>query len=64
MVYPVGLAEVMPCIDSRAECGHCGGTIIWDELHGWLHTSGWYACHNPASGQPREVMAEPTRERP
>lgn len=63
MVYAVGLTETQPPIDSLADCGHCGGSIIWDEVHGWLHLSGWYACRNPDSGAAREVMASPSQER-
>jgi hypothetical protein len=46
-----------------ADCEHCGGSIIWDEVQGWLHLSGWYACRNPDSGAAREVMASPSQER-
>ena len=63
MVYTVGLAEVQPRIDSVADCGHCPGQIVWDEVHGWLHLDGFYACRNPVSGAPREVMATPAEER-
>jgi hypothetical protein len=62
MVYAVGLAEAQPRIDSLADCGHCGGPIAWDEVHGWLHLDGWYACRYPVSGLPREVMASPSQE--
>jgi hypothetical protein len=65
MVYTAGLIEVMPRSDSIDDCGHCGGTIVWDEVHGWLHTTGWYACRWPQSCIPRKVMAEPAvEERP
>jgi hypothetical protein len=64
MVYAVGLAEPQPRIDSSADCEHCGGSIVWDEVHGWLHLSGWYACRYPHSGLTREAMASPHREQP
>ncbi|HYU09424.1 MAG TPA: hypothetical protein VEK77_08595 [Gemmatimonadales bacterium] len=64
MVYAVGLADPQPRIDSVTDCGHCGGQIVWDEVHGWLHIDGWYACRHPSSGVPREVMASPSKERP
>ena len=64
MVYAVGLADVQPRIDSVADCGHCAGVIVWDEVHGWLHTTGWYACRKPVSGEPREVRAAPAQARP
>jgi len=64
MVYAVGLAEPQPRIDSVAYCGHCGGLIAWDEVHGWMHLSGWYACRNAVDGAPREVMAAPASELP
>jgi hypothetical protein len=64
MVYAVGLAEEQPRIDSVADCGHCGGQIVWDEVHGWLNLRGWYACRHPVSGVPREVMAVPATELP
>lgn len=63
MVYAVGLAEAQPPIDSSADCEHCGGSIVWDEVHGWLHLDGWYACRYPQRGLPREVMASPSQER-
>jgi hypothetical protein len=58
MVYAVGRTEDMPRIDSVADCEHCAGSVVWDEVHGWLHTNGWYACRAP-SGAPREVLAAP-----
>lgn len=64
MVYAVGLAEVMPRIGSEADCRHCGGRIVWDEVHGWVHTDGWHACRRPVTGLPREVIAAPGEERP
>jgi len=64
MVYAVGLAEVSPRIDSVAGCGHCARQIVWDEVHGWLHVDGFYACRNPTSGRPREVMAAPALVQP
>jgi hypothetical protein len=51
----------MPRIDSLADCVHCPGTVVWDEVHGWVHTTGWYACRNPATGAPREVLAQPVK---
>lgn len=60
MVYAVGLQEPTPRIDSEADCGHCAGRIAWDEVHGWLHLDGWYACRWPQTDTPREVMAAPT----
>jgi hypothetical protein len=67
MVYATGLIEVMPRIDSIADCEHCGGvdcggSIVWDEVHGWMHTDRWYACRWPHSSVPREVMAAPAPE--
>ena len=62
MVYAVGVAELMPRIDSLADCAHCPGTVVWDEAHGWVHTTGWYACRSP-SGAPHEVLAEPRKGR-
>jgi hypothetical protein len=62
MVYAVGLADIAPRIVSASDCGHCGGGIAWDEVHGWLHVDGFYACRNPTSGRPREVMAAPAQE--
>jgi hypothetical protein len=59
MVYAVASAEVTPRLDSEAECVYCDGAIAWDEVFGWLHTSGWYACRWPLSDIPREVMAGP-----
>jgi hypothetical protein len=50
----------MPRIDSLAGCAHCPGRVVWDEVHGWVHTDGFYACRWP-SGTPREVMAEPAK---
>jgi len=57
------VAETQPRIDSRANCGHCSRPIVWEEVHGRLHLDGWYACLNPVSGVPREVMASPSQER-
>jgi hypothetical protein len=62
MIHAVGLTEAQPRIDSLAGCGHCQGALIWDEVHGWLHVDGWYACRNPDSRKPREVMAVLARE--
>jgi hypothetical protein len=62
MVHAVRLLEAQPRIDSTADCGHCGGVIVWDEVHGWLHVDGFYACRHPATGQPREVMAAPAEQ--
>ncbi len=39
MAYAVGVAEPMPRIDSTADCVHCPGTVVWDEVHGWVHTT-------------------------
>jgi len=64
MVYALGVADVQRRIDSLDDCGHCGGGIVWDEVHGWLHLDGWYACRTPASGRPHEVMAAPAVARP
>jgi len=64
MVYTVRVAEQQPWIGSVADCEHCPGQIVWHEVHGWLHTDGWYACRSPASGRPREVMAAPVSARP
>jgi hypothetical protein len=63
MAYAVGVAEPMPRIDSTADCANCPGTVVWDEVHGWVHSTGWYACRCPTTGAPREVMAEPRKER-
>ena len=59
MVYTAELAEPVPRIDAVANCGHCGGGIVRNEVHGWLHLTGWHACRWPTSGTPREVMAAP-----
>jgi hypothetical protein len=64
MVYAIGLAEEQPPIDSLADCGHCAGQIVWDEVYGWLHSDGWYACRNPVGGTPREIMAAPAPVQP
>jgi hypothetical protein len=64
MVYAIAVVEEQPRIDSVADCGHCAGQIVWDEVHGWLHVDGWYACRDPAGGTPREVMAAPSKGRP
>jgi hypothetical protein len=64
MVYAIGLAEEQPRIDSLADCGHCAGQIVSDEVHGWLHIDGWYACRSPVSGRPRELMAAPAKGQP
>jgi hypothetical protein len=64
MVYAVGLVDPQPRIDSTADCGHCAGPVVWDEVYGWLHLDGWYACRWPGGGAPREVMAAPAEEQP
>lgn len=30
------LETVTPPIGSTDACG-CGGTVVWDEVHGWMH---------------------------
>jgi hypothetical protein len=64
MVYAVGLMEPLPRIDAVGTCEHCDGRIVWDEMHGWMHVDGFYACRDAATGAPREVMASPREERP
>ncbi|WP_239340858.1 hypothetical protein [Frankia sp. CiP3] len=64
MVHAIGLAEEQPRIDSLADWGRCVGQIVWDEVHGWLHIDGWYACRDPGNGAPREVMAAPAEGQP
>lgn len=60
MVRTAAPTDVTPRIDSLADCAHCGGRIVWDEVHGWLHLDGWYACRHPDNPVPREVMASPS----
>jgi hypothetical protein len=52
----------MPRIDSIADCEHCGGSIVWDEVHGWMHTDRWYACRWPHKQRAAKVMAAPAPE--
>ena len=62
MAQTARVAEVTPRIDSLADCNHCGSGIVWDEVYGWLHTSGWYACRW-SQGAPREVLSNPSSTR-
>jgi hypothetical protein len=63
MVYPPGVTEEQPRIDSLGECSHCSGLVVWDEVYGWLHSNGWYAFRNP-NGNPRPFMAGPAEGQP
>jgi hypothetical protein len=64
MVQTSGLTAPTPRVDSAASCAHCVGIVVWDEVHGWLHTDGFYACRSPDTGLPREVLAAPREEQP
>lgn len=63
MVYAAGLMKPMSRTDTAGPCQHCGGWIGWDEIRGWLHLDGFYACRDAATGAVREVMASPREER-